>query len=475
MVAFILLGPEWDSDDDAGEEVHDEQQTKKKSKKKKKDSSLSPSQTLKALNKKGNDDGDLSSSNVIYIGHIPPAFEEAQILTFFSQFGQITNIKLSRSRRTGNPRGYAFVQFDDEEVASIVANTMGGYLLMGERKLVCHVVPKDKVHPKLFQGSKRNLQLCQSEKSSRDRIEYWHDKQRAKVNKERSMEGIKKITKRLLSREKRKREQLKMLGIEYDFPGYASSAEHIQDQNDDSPTPPANEDETEDNGKESKKKKRKVSVDELETETETETINKSNKEGGEESGNKKKKKKRRKVSIDASENETADVKDETTAASTKKVKKSKKKKKDESKNDVKVSANANDDEAAERKLKDEDAKEKISNQPKQKAVTTTDSTPTSAPPTRPTRKIGIDSQRKKSLMLMVKSNVRHQERLNAASKKMSGIIKESKKQSEEENEDDDIDKKIESVSTPNKKVCTEKAGTEVKKKKKKTKKRKSIP
>mmetsp|Transcript_8954 Transcript_8954/g.13361 ORF Transcript_8954/g.13361 Transcript_8954/m.13361 type:complete len:348 (+) Transcript_8954:203-1246(+) len=320
-----LDGPEWDSDDDAEEEVVKEQKTKKKSKKKKKDSS--PSQSAKS-SKKSNDDGELS--NVIYIGHIPPAFEEAQILSFFSQFGQITNIKLSRSRRTGNPRGYAFAQFDDEEVASIVANTMGGYLLMGERKLVCHVVPKDKVHPKLFQGSKRNLQLCQGEKSSRDRMEYWQDKERAKVNKERSMEGIKKITKRLLSREKKKREQLKKLGIDYDFPGYAGSVEHMQSTDDDTPAPPANEEEVaEDVTNDSKKKKRKVSVNELENETETITETKKEEDNGEDGKKKKKKKKRRKLSVDASETETADKKDEvvTTTPSKKRMKKSKKKSK----------------------------------------------------------------------------------------------------------------------------------------------------
>merc|ERR1739844_244605 len=84
------------------------------------------------------------------------------------------------------------------------------------------------------------------EKSSRDRMEYWQDKERAKVNKERSMEGIKKITKRLLSREKKKREQLKKLGIDYDFPGYAGSVEHMKDTgDDDTPAPPSNEDDDE--------------------------------------------------------------------------------------------------------------------------------------------------------------------------------------------------------------------------------------
>jgi nucleolar protein 15 len=231
------------------------------------------------------------TSNVIYIGHIPPAFEETQILTFFSQFGQITNVKLSRSKRTGNPRGYAFVEFDDEEVASIVADTMSGYFLMGERRLVCHVVPKDKIHPKLFQGAKRNLQLTGEELSVSSKIEYWRKKERDIVNKERSIEGIKKITKKLLSREKKKREQLKALGIDYDFPGYAASLERVNGS-------------TETNNEE---KKRKVSVDGSDTETGEEKITPS------------KKKKLKKASTPNSSAKTGE--DKITPSKTKKSKK----------------------------------------------------------------------------------------------------------------------------------------------------------
>ena len=181
-----------------------------------------------------------------------------QLLSFLSQFGKIQNVKLSRSKRTGNPRGYAFAQFHDTEVTSIVAETMNGYFLKGERRLVCHVVPPEKIHAKLFQGSKRNLQLCQSGVSSSTRIQYWQDKEREVVNKDRSMVGIKKITKRLLLREKKKREQLKKMGIDYDFPGYSASLDHVKNQKND-------EDE-----QDSSMKKRKVSVDDAETEEEEE-------------------------------------------------------------------------------------------------------------------------------------------------------------------------------------------------------------
>lgn len=251
-----LDGPEWDSSDD---EKDTEQKTKttktKKSTKTQKQITPSKTSSKKDDSTTTNTNTQIQdkSSNVIYLGHIPPAFEETQILTFFSQFGKVQNVKLSRSKRTGTPRGYAFIEFQELEVAAIVADTMNGYFLKGERRLVCHILPKEKVHPKLFQGAKRNLQLSQSDVTTKERIGYWYDKEREKVNKDRSMEGIQKITKRLLSRERKKRKQLERMGIEYDFPGYAASYETVQKNN-------ASGEE------EHNEKKRKASVDDAETE-----------------------------------------------------------------------------------------------------------------------------------------------------------------------------------------------------------------
>jgi hypothetical protein len=39
------------------------------------------------------------------------------------------------------------VEFEDAEVAGVVAEAMNGYYLAG-RKLVCEVMDKDKVHPR---------------------------------------------------------------------------------------------------------------------------------------------------------------------------------------------------------------------------------------------------------------------------------------------------------------------------------------
>jgi hypothetical protein len=105
------------------------------------------------------------------------------------------------------------VEFVDPEVATIVADTMSGYLLL-EKRLVCHVMPRNKVdHELMFARPKRVP-------TKKDR----QKKALSEVNKARSMLAISGITSRLVKREEMKRKNLEALGIEYDFPGYAASA-----------------------------------------------------------------------------------------------------------------------------------------------------------------------------------------------------------------------------------------------------------
>ena len=48
---------------------------------------------------------------VIYLGHIPHGFFENEMLGFFSQFGEVAQLRLSRNPKTGRSRGYAFWWF----------------------------------------------------------------------------------------------------------------------------------------------------------------------------------------------------------------------------------------------------------------------------------------------------------------------------------------------------------------------------
>mmetsp|Transcript_37960 Transcript_37960/g.57786 ORF Transcript_37960/g.57786 Transcript_37960/m.57786 type:complete len:315 (+) Transcript_37960:140-1084(+) len=202
-----LDGPEWNSSDDE-DELEEIKATTKKTKSKK--SAKQPRKSSKKQEEKEVDQN--TPSSVIYLGHLPPTFTEYELRSFLTQFGEVSKLRLSRSIKTLRPRGYAFVQFVDIEVAAIVAETMSGYFL-GKKRLVCHLVPQEKVHEKMFQ--QKNLQFAKTTT----------EKNKRNVNaNNKTKEHMEKITKKLIDRETKKRDRLKKLGIDYDFPGYAKSA-----------------------------------------------------------------------------------------------------------------------------------------------------------------------------------------------------------------------------------------------------------
>ncbi|XP_060785716.1 MKI67 FHA domain-interacting nucleolar phosphoprotein [Neoarius graeffei] len=145
---------------------------------------------------------------VVYVGHLPQTLAEPQLRSYFSQFGKILRLRLSRSKKTGRSKGYAFVEFDCDEVAKIVAETMDNYL-MGERLIKCHVVPPEKLHEKLFVGSQKMFK-----KPIRPAV--------ARYNRGHGPKEMKKLCGKLLSKESKLRKRLAEKGIDYDFPGFAA-------------------------------------------------------------------------------------------------------------------------------------------------------------------------------------------------------------------------------------------------------------
>ena len=76
--------------------------------------------------------------------------------SYFEQFGTVTRVRLSRSKKTGHSKHYAFVEFASSDVAKIVAETMNTYLMYG-RSLRCKVVPKEQVHESLWIGANKRF------------------------------------------------------------------------------------------------------------------------------------------------------------------------------------------------------------------------------------------------------------------------------------------------------------------------------
>lgn len=149
-------------------------------------------------------------SKVIYLGRIPHGFYEHQMHGYFSQFGRVKRLRLSRNPRTGASRHYAFLEFESPAVARIVAQTMHNYLLFGHL-LQCRVVPRADVHPDTFKGASRKLKAPRYETHSKQ-YSQWMSSGDVEQIKAKVDEMNAKHTERM----KAKAEKLKALGIDYD-------------------------------------------------------------------------------------------------------------------------------------------------------------------------------------------------------------------------------------------------------------------
>ncbi|KDN42492.1 RNA-binding domain-containing protein [Tilletiaria anomala UBC 951] len=165
---------------------------------------------LDAVGKKRKRDGASANvkAGVLYIGRIPRGFYENEMRSYFSQFGNVTRLRLSRNKKTGAPKHYGFIEFDDVEVAQIVQETMDNYLLMGHL-LQVKMIPQDKVHADLFKGANRKWRGSTGTRRERT----LHDQPRTKEEQE-------VVEKKLLQRQTQRKAALKKKGIEYGFPGY---------------------------------------------------------------------------------------------------------------------------------------------------------------------------------------------------------------------------------------------------------------
>lgn len=59
-------------------------------------------------------------SKSIYVGNLPWSSTEDEVRDLFSQFGEVTSVKLINDRETGRPRGFGFVEMDDADALKAI-------------------------------------------------------------------------------------------------------------------------------------------------------------------------------------------------------------------------------------------------------------------------------------------------------------------------------------------------------------------
>lgn len=142
----------------------------------------------------------------VYVGRIPHGFYESQMREYFSQFGDITQLRLSRNKKTGASKHFAFIEFASDEVAKIVAETMDNYLMFGHI-LKCKYAPAESLHPDVWKGANRKYRMVPQHKIL---------KQQAEQPK---TEGqIEKRMKKVKAKREKKLKQLEGMGYSYELP-----------------------------------------------------------------------------------------------------------------------------------------------------------------------------------------------------------------------------------------------------------------
>jgi nucleolar protein 15 len=83
---------------------------------------------------------------LVYIRNLPHGFFEEQLRGYFSQYGDITRLRLGRSPKTLNSRGYAFIEFKYPEVAQIAAEAMNNYIMFHRIVKTKYIPPSEVRH-----------------------------------------------------------------------------------------------------------------------------------------------------------------------------------------------------------------------------------------------------------------------------------------------------------------------------------------
>jgi RNA recognition motif-containing protein len=61
----------------------------------------------------------------IYVGNLPFSATEEDLSELFSQHGEVLSVNLINDRQTGRPRGFGFVEMEDEAADSAISSLDG--------------------------------------------------------------------------------------------------------------------------------------------------------------------------------------------------------------------------------------------------------------------------------------------------------------------------------------------------------------
>jgi len=83
-------------------------------------------------------------SPYIFIGNIPFDLTEGDIITIFSQYGEVLDLQLVRNKETGESKGFAFLRYEDQKSTILAVDNLNNYTLLGRTLRVDHASAETK-------------------------------------------------------------------------------------------------------------------------------------------------------------------------------------------------------------------------------------------------------------------------------------------------------------------------------------------
>ena len=79
----------------------------------------------------------------IYVGNLSRLVTEESLRSLFSQFGEVSSVKLIKDKFTGAPKGFAFVEMNNANEATQAIAETNGQELEGQRLRVNEARPRE--------------------------------------------------------------------------------------------------------------------------------------------------------------------------------------------------------------------------------------------------------------------------------------------------------------------------------------------
>lgn len=84
----------------------------------------------------------------IYVGNLPFSASDDEIRTLFEGFGSVESVNLISDRETGRPRGFGFVEMENDDEANEAIQALNGSDLGGRTLKINEAKPREPRPPR---------------------------------------------------------------------------------------------------------------------------------------------------------------------------------------------------------------------------------------------------------------------------------------------------------------------------------------